>query len=76
MDAIAMAVFGGISSTGGKGNIAGGVIAAFIIVCLRVGLGQQNVHAQVILLIIGALLIAAVALPNIIGQVRRTVKSK
>lgn len=74
MDAIAMAVFGGISSTGGKGNIAGGVIAAFIIVCLRVGLGQQNVHAQVILLIIGILLIAAVALPNIIGQVRRAVK--
>ena len=28
MDAIAMAVFGGISSTGGKGNIAGGVISA------------------------------------------------
>ena len=53
MDAIAMAVFGGISSTGGKGNIAGGFICAFIIVCLRVGLGQRNVNAQVILLIIG-----------------------
>ena len=53
MDAIAMAVFGGISSTGGKGNIAGGFISAFIIVCLRVGLGQRNVNAQVILLIIG-----------------------
>ena len=74
MDAIAMAVFGGISSTGGKGNIAGGVISAFIIVCLRVGLGQKNVHAQVILLILGVLLIAAVALPNIIGQVKRAVK--
>ena len=71
MDAIAMAVFGGISSTGGKGNLAGGVISAFIIVCLRVGLGQRNVHAQVILLIIGVLLVAAVALPNIIGQVKR-----
>ena len=53
MDAIAMAVFGGISSTGGKGNIAGGLISAFIIVCLRVGLGQRNIHPQVILLIIG-----------------------
>lgn len=74
MDAIAMAVFGGISSTGGKGNLAGGVISAFIIVCLRVGLGQKNVHAQVILLILGVLLIAAVALPNIIGQVKRAVK--
>ena len=76
MDAIAMAVFGGISSTGGKGNIAGGFISAFIIVCLRVGLGQRNVNAQVILLIIGLLLIAAVALPNIIGNVKKAVSMK
>ena len=69
-----MAVFGGISSTGGKGNLAGGLISAFIIVCLRVGLGQRNVHAQVILLIIGVLLICAVALPNIIENVKRAVK--
>lgn len=74
MDAIAMAVFGGILSTGGKGNLAGGAISAFIIVCLRVGLGQRNVHAQVILLILGLLLIGAVALPNIVGQVKRAVK--
>lgn len=76
MDAIAMAVFGGISSTGGKGNLAGGVISAFIIVCLRVGLGQKNVNAQVILLIIGVLLVAAVALPNIVGQVKRAIQVK
>ena len=76
MDAIAMAVFGGISSTGGKGNIAGGFISAFIIVCLRVGLGQRNIHPQVILLIIGVLLIAAVALPNIIGNVKKAVSMK
>lgn len=74
MDAIAMAVFGGISSTGGKGNMVGGVISAFIIVCLRIGLGQRNVNAQVILLIIGVLLIAAVALPNIVASVRKAVK--
>ena len=74
MDAIAMAVFGGISSTGGKGNMIGGVISAFIIVCLRIGLGQRNVNGQVILLIIGVLLIAAVALPNIFGQLRKAVK--
>ena len=74
MDAIAMAVFGGISSTGGKGNMIGGIISAFIIVCLRIGLGQRNVNGQVILLIIGVLLIAAVALPNIFGSLRRAVK--
>lgn len=76
MDAIAMAVFGGILSTGGKGNLAGGAISAFVIVCLRVGLGQRNLHAQVILLILGILLIGAVALPNIVKQIKRTAKTK
>ena len=76
MDAIAMAVFGGISSTGGKGNIAGGLISAFIIVCLRVGLGQRNIHPQVILLIIGVLLIGAVALPNIIKEIQKKQKQQ
>jgi len=74
MNAIAMAVFGGISSTGGKGNMVGGVISAFIIMCLRIGLGQRNVHPQVILLILGSLLIAAVALPNIVGSLKKAVK--
>ncbi|MCC8139500.1 MAG: ABC transporter permease [Lachnospiraceae bacterium] len=74
MDAIAMAVFGGIMSTGGKGNIAGGVISAFIIVCLRVGLGQRNVNAQVILLIIGLLLICTVGLPNLIKNAKQSLK--
>jgi len=65
MDAIAMAVFGGISTTGGKGNLAGAIISAFIIVCLRIGLGQINMNPQVILIILGILLISAVMLPNI-----------
>ncbi|MCD8221288.1 MAG: ABC transporter permease [Clostridiales bacterium] len=76
MDAIAMAVFGGIMSTGGRGNIAGGVISAIIIVCLRVGLGQRNVNAQVILLIIGLLLICTVGLPNLVKNMRQTRKVK
>jgi len=74
MDAIAMAVFGGISSTGGKGNIAGGILSAFIILCLRIGLGQKNVNAQVILLILGVLLISAVALPNVLASFRKKAK--
>ena len=65
MDAIAMAVFGGISTSGGKGKLIGGIISAFTIVCLRVGLGQINMNPQVILIILGALLICAVLLPNI-----------
>ena len=49
---------------------------SFIIVCLRVGLGQRNIHPQVILLIIGVLLIAAVALPNIIGNAKKALSMK
>lgn len=76
MDAIAMAVFGGIATTGGKGNMIGGFIAAFIIVCLRIGLGQKNVNGQVILLIIGVLLICAVLLPNISAKISAARRKK
>lgn len=76
MDAIAMAVFGGIATTGGKGNMIGGIIAAFIIVCLRIGLGQINMNGQLILLIIGILLIAAVILPNISASLKAAKKKK
>lgn len=65
MDAIAMAVFGGISTVGGKGRLAGGIISAFIIICLRIGLGQINMNPQVILIILGILLITAVLVPNL-----------
>ncbi len=74
MDAIAMAVFGGIATTGGKGRLVGGIISAFIIVCLRIGLGQINMNSQLILVIIGILLICAVLLPNIVSSVKLSKK--
>ena len=42
LDAIAMAVFGGISTAGGKGKLQGGIISAFIIICLRIVLGRTT----------------------------------
>ena len=74
MDAIAMAVFGGISTAGGKGKMVGGIISAFIIICLRVGLGQINMNPQVILIILGALLIFAVLLPNVMQSINEKKK--
>lgn len=79
MDVIAMAVFGGISTAGGKGKLTGGIISAFIIICLRIGLGLINMNPQVILIILGALLIVAVLLPNIVSAIndkRRMVMNK
>ncbi len=76
MDAIAMAVFGGIATTGGKGKLVGGIISAFIIICLRIGLGQINMNPQVILIILGTLLICAVLIPNVsetLGQKKKKV---
>ena len=76
MDVIAMAVFGGIATTGGKGNLIGGIISAFIIVLLRIALGQINLNSQLILVIIGALLIIAVLIPGISSSFKAKQKMK
>jgi rhamnose transport system permease protein len=65
LDVIAMVVLGGISTAGGKGRMIGAILAIFLIGFLRYGLGLANVHAQVLLIIIGLLLIFAVAIPNL-----------
>lgn len=76
LDAIAMAVFGGISTAGGKGNLGGAIVSALIIICLRIGLGQINMNPQVILVILGVLLVLAVLLPNLAGMVRDARKTR
>ncbi|WP_315110683.1 ABC transporter permease [Clostridium intestinale] len=73
LDIIAMVVLGGISSAGGKGNIAGCILSILVIGFLRYGLGLVNITSQVIMIIVGALLIIAVAIPNLkssFGQAR------
>lgn len=76
MDVIAMCVFGGVSTLGGKGKMWGAMISAFTITCLRIGLGQRNVNSQVILIILGAMLIIAVLLPNILAMIKDAQKKK
>ncbi len=75
MEVIAMCVFGGIATTGGKGKLIGGFFAAFIIVCLRIALGQINMNTQLILVIIGAMLIVSVLIPAI-GNALRLARKK
>ncbi|MGM0883407.1 MAG: ABC transporter permease [Bacillota bacterium] len=65
LDVIAMVVLGGISTAGGRGRMAGALLAVFLIGFLRYGLGLVNVQAQMLLIIIGALLIFAVAVPKL-----------
>lgn len=65
LDVIAMVVLGGVSNSGGKGRVIGVVISVFIVSLLRYGLGIVNVPSQTILVIIGCMLIVAVAIPNL-----------
>ena len=74
MEVIAMCVFGGIATTGGKGNIIGGFIAALIIVCLRIAFGQINMNTQLILVIIGVMLIVSVLIPTISAAFKKPKK--
>ena len=75
MDVIAMCVFGGIATTGGKGNLVGATIAGFTIVCLRIALGQLNMSGQTILVIIGILLIVSALIPGINQSVKNKRKA-
>lgn len=65
LDVIAMAALGGISTAGGKGKMVGTMIAIFIIGYLQYGLGLVNISSQTLLIIVGLLLIFAVAVPKI-----------
>ena len=76
LEAISMVVLGGISTAGGKGNFPGTVISIFTIGLLKYGLGLINVNSQTILMIIGAILIVVVTIPNIRVQRRATKLSK
>ena len=76
LEAISMAVLGGFSTDGGKGNFPGVILAIFIVGFLRYGLGLINVPAQAMLVIIGSLLIVTVMAPNLKNQIKFKKKAK
>ena len=68
LDIITMVLLGGVSIFGGSGTIVGVALAILIVLNLRNGLGLANVEANTQTGIIGALLIASVLVPNLIGR--------
>ena len=72
LEAITLVVLGGVSITGGKGNIFGVILAVFFIGYLKFGMGLMTLSAKVMIITTGALLIVAVLLPGILD----TIKSK
>lgn len=65
MDAIAIAVLGGVSTNGGKGKVYGPFIATFIMSFLTYTLGLMNIDANNRKIVTGFILIAAILIPNI-----------
>jgi len=60
LDAIAAAVIGGTSLSGGVGTISGTVIGAFVIGILRNGLNMGGVSAFIQQIIIGVVILVTV----------------
>jgi rhamnose transport system permease protein len=63
LEIIGMVILGGVSVWGGKGTIGGVVLAAIVLGLVSFGLGLLNVPGIVMSVIVGLLLIAAVAVP-------------
>ncbi|MFP3322695.1 ABC transporter permease [Planococcus sp. SIMBA_160] len=77
LDVIAMVALGGISTAGGKGRMVGAIIAVFIIGYLQYGLGLINIPSQMMLVIVGLLLLASVAIPKVnVGRAFKGLRKK
>ena len=71
LEVVTMVVLGGVSILGGSGSIPGVVIAAFVMGLVTFGLGLLNVPGIVMSIVIGALLISVIALPQLWSRWRR-----
>lgn len=74
MQAIAVAVLGGVSTAGGKGNVLGVVMSLLTIGFLKFGLKVSNVNGQLEPMVIGILLILITLLPNIASDITARIR--
>jgi len=65
LEIISMVVLGGVSVRGGQGSIVGVVLAAIILGFVNFGLGLLNVPGIAMSIVVGTLLIVAVAVPAV-----------
>ncbi|WP_290867293.1 ABC transporter permease [Aquabacterium sp.] len=65
LDAVTMVILGGVAIEGGRGSIAGTVLAAVLLGGFTFALGMLNVSGIVMSMVIGALLIGAMVLPRL-----------
>jgi len=73
LDVIAAAVIGGTSFSGGIGTVPGAVLGAVIMQSLRSGMGLLNIDSPSQDVVVGIVLVAAVAIDSALRSGRRTV---
>lgn len=71
LEVVTIVVLGGVSILGGSGSILGVVLAALVMGLVTFGLGLLNVPGIVMSIVVGALLIAVIALPRLWSMRRR-----
>jgi rhamnose transport system permease protein len=72
LDVITAVVLGGVSINGGRGSMFGAVMAFFLVVILRTGMGVANIKAESQLTVLGALLIISVIVSNLSARLRKS----
>ena len=71
LEVVTMVVLGGVSIAGGAGTIGGVVLAVFVLGFDTFGLSLVNVPGIVINILLGVLLVAAIAVPVVAARVLR-----
>ncbi len=71
MQAIAVAVLGGASTSGGKGSVVGLLLALVLLTALKNGLMLLYNDAFILNLSVGLLLILVVLIPNLLGMLNK-----
>jgi rhamnose transport system permease protein len=69
LEVIAIVVLGGVSIAGGSGRMTGVILAIFVMGMLTFGLGLRNVPGISMSIVIGLLLVTAVALPIVARKI-------
>jgi rhamnose transport system permease protein len=70
LEVVTMVVLGGVNILGGSGTIPGVILAAIVLGLVTFGLGLLNVPGIVMSIVVGALLIAVIAIPRLVAMGR------
>jgi rhamnose transport system permease protein len=69
LEIITCVVLGGVSMSGGTGNMIGVVMSLFLVGLLRYGMGLLNIPGQVMTVVVGVLLIVALLMTRVAGRI-------